>query len=51
MRNLSMKKFGTPTTAGPGDAIEVVGFCANGRPTLPGSVERSGTRSPSLAPA
>src|SRR3954467_10300119 len=32
IRNLSMKKFGTPMAAGPGDAIEAVGFVGAGMP-------------------
>ena len=32
MRNLSMKKFGTPIAAGPGMASDVVGFCRVGTP-------------------
>jgi hypothetical protein len=30
MRNFSMKKFGTPTGAGPGVATEVVGAAGDG---------------------
>ena len=34
MRNLSMKKFGTPIGAGPGTAIDVVGSASVGSPSL-----------------
>jgi hypothetical protein len=34
MRNLSMKKFGTPTRAGPGWASVKVGFAADGAPSV-----------------
>jgi hypothetical protein len=33
MRNLSMKKFGTPICAGPGVASEKVGFDGAGEPS------------------
>src|SRR3954453_305190 len=34
MRNLSMKKFGTPIRAGPGVASEKVGFVGAGEPSV-----------------
>ena len=33
MRNLSMKKFGTPTAAGPGVASDTVGLVGAGLPS------------------
>src|SRR3954447_9907263 len=42
MRNLSMKKFGTPTAAGPGVAIEAVGLLGVGVPLRRGR-GRAGT--------
>src|SRR2546423_5552218 len=40
-----MKKFGTPSGAGPGLALEKVGFCGVGLPS--GLVNRSGAGDPS----
>ena len=40
MRNLSMKKFGTPIGAGPGMEIDVVGSAIVGRPSWPARSER-----------
>ena len=50
MRNLSMKKFGTPIGAAPGMAIDVVGLSSVGRPPRP-AVGRAAASAPPPAGA
>ena len=50
MRNLSMKKFGTPIGAAPGSASDIVGLASVGTPPALRSCVRVASSRPSVLP-